>query len=109
MTNILIETRNIYRDNDIYFDTTILEREFLGYYVDRSIGFADDDNYVRLESRHTNRLDVLSFDLYGTPKLGWVIMRLNMDTIKDPIRDVKEGLVLRVPTNDRILESFSIN
>jgi hypothetical protein len=109
MASNLMETRLIYNDNDIYYDTPMLERDFLGYYVDRSIGFSDDDNFVILESRHENRLDVLSFDLYGTAKLGWVIVRLNMDSIKDPIRDVKEGMVLRVPTNDRILEAFSIN
>jgi hypothetical protein len=109
MSNNLLETRFIYNESDVYYDTQILEREYLGYYIDRSIGFSDDDNYVVLESRHNNRLDVLSFDLYGTPSLGWVLTRLNMDVIKDPIRDVKEGLVLRVPTYDRILESFSIN
>lgn len=108
MANNLIETRFIYKTNDIYHDTPILEREYLGYYVDRNIGFSDDDNYVILESRHNNRLDVLSYDLYKTPKLGWVIMRLNMDIIKDPIRDVKEGIVLRVPTSSRMLETFSL-
>jgi hypothetical protein len=105
-TNVL-ETRLIYTENDFYYNTPILERQFLGFYEDRSIGFSDDDVYIFLEERHTNRLDVLSFDLYGTSKLGWVIVRLNMDSIKDPIRDVKEGMVLRVPTQNRILENFS--
>lgn len=104
----LFETKVIYNENDIYYDTEIMEQQYLGFMVDRSIGFSDDDEYVRVEARHQYRLDNLSYDLYGTASLGWVIVRLNMDTIKDPIRDVKEGLILRVPKLDRILQKFSL-
>lgn len=47
-------------------------------------------------SRQQYRPDLLSFDLYGNSNYWWTIVLLNRDTLKDPIRDLKTGTVLRI-------------
>lgn len=47
-------------------------------------------------SRQQYRPDLLSFDLYGNSSYWWTIVLLNRDTLKDPIRDLKTGTVLRI-------------
>lgn len=103
----LTETRNIYTKTDFYYDTPILNKTFLEFLVDRNIGIADDDDYVKVEKRHEFRPFVLAYDLYGRDEFAWVFPRMNMDVLVDPIRDLKEGLVLRVPTPERINMFFS--
>lgn len=98
----LNETRNIYTKYDFYYDTPIENRKFLGFLVDRNIGFSDDDDYVKVEKRHEFRPFVLAYDLYGRDEYAWVFARMNMDILVDPIRDLKEGIILRVPTAERI-------
>lgn len=46
--------------------------------------------------RHQYRPDLLSYDLYGNSTYWWVIVMLNRDKLKDPVRDLKAGLVLRI-------------
>jgi hypothetical protein len=40
---------------------------------------------------------LLAFDLYEDPKLWWVFVQRNMDTIKDPIYDFKAGTAIYIP------------
>lgn len=50
--------------------------------------------------RQQHRPDLLSYDLYGNSTYWWTIVLLNRDQLKDPIRDLKSGVVLRViPAN----------
>lgn len=107
MANRLKETRRIYSNKSIYHDTPIINRRFLGFYVDRDIGISGSDEFIELESRHNYRPDILSYDLYGTEKYWWIFPRMNMDLIKDPIKDFKEGLVIRVPTSERLKRSIA--
>lgn len=46
--------------------------------------------------RQQYRPDLLSYDLYGNSTYWWVIVMLNRDTLKDPVRDLVAGKVLRV-------------
>lgn len=46
--------------------------------------------------RHQYRPDLLSYDLYGNSTYWWTIVLLNRDTLKDPVRDLTAGKVLRV-------------
>jgi hypothetical protein len=47
-------------------------------------------------ARQQYRPDLLSYDLYGNSNYWWTIVLLNRDTLKDPIRDLKTGTVLRI-------------
>jgi hypothetical protein len=103
----LKETKIIYKRTDFYFQTEIENKTFLGFLNDRDIGFADDDKYIIVQKRHEFRPYVLAFDLYGKDEYAWIFPRMNMDILKDPIRDMIEGIVLRVPTPERALEFFA--
>lgn len=46
--------------------------------------------------RQQYRPDLLSYDLYGNSTYWWTIVLLNRDQLKDPIRDLKSGVILRV-------------
>lgn len=106
MSENLRNQREIYTDNDIWYNTPLRNGK-LGFYVPRDFTFSDDDEYVIIEKRHEFRPYVLSYDLYGNDKIWWIFTILNMDILNDPIRDMREGIVLRVPTKERVLQSFS--
>lgn len=57
----------------------------------------NDKEYV-IEQKYMYRPDLLSFDLYGTPKLWWIIIQRNLDVIQDPIYDFVHGLTIRIPS-----------
>lgn len=101
------ETRIIYSQKDIYYDTPISDNRFLDFYVPRQVPPADDDDFIILEKRHEFKPNVLAYDLYADDRLWWIFVRLNMDTIQDPIRDMREGVILRVPKPERIFSLFS--
>lgn len=46
--------------------------------------------------RQQYRPDLLSYDLYGSSSYWWTIVMLNRNAIKDPIRDLKTGTLIKV-------------
>jgi len=52
--------------------------------------------------RQQYRPDLLSYDLYGNSNYWWTIVLLNRDQLKDPIRDLKAGTVLRIVSPNSI-------
>lgn len=75
-------------------------------YVDMGIELDDTDYFIQVEAKYEGKPGWLSNDLFGTPRLSWVFMIFNPDTITDPITDIKGGMTLRVPTKERILSYF---
>lgn len=65
---------------------------------------SDDFLYV-IENQYRHRPDLLSFDIYGTPKLWWVFVQRNMEVIKDPIYDFVPGTSIYLPKKSN-LERF---
>lgn len=51
-----------------------------------------NEETITIESKYANRPDLLSSDLYGTPRLWWTFSYLNADLLEDPIWDFKAGL-----------------
>jgi hypothetical protein len=64
----------------------------------------DDFRYV-IENQYKFRPDLLSYDLYGSPKLWWVFVQRNMDILKDPIFDFLPGVAIYLPKKSN-LERF---
>jgi len=62
---------------------------------------SDDISYT-IENQYEHRPDLLSYDLYGTPKLWWVFVQRNMEVIKDPIYDFKPGTTIRLPKKSNL-------
>jgi hypothetical protein len=90
-----------YSQKSLYYSTP--QNSFaLGYYVPRPIPPDNSDTWIKLAKRHINKPTVLSYDLYGTPAYWWIFNVLNPDVIKDPIRDFQEGVIIKVPTLQRL-------
>ena len=64
----------------------------------------DDFQYV-IENQYEHRPDLLAYDLYGSPKLWWVLVQRNMNVLKDPIYDFVPGTVIFLPKKSN-LEKF---
>ena len=68
---------------------------------------ADDFRYV-IENQYKHRPDLLSYDLYGTPKLWWVFVQRNMSVIKDPIYDFEPGVVIYIPKRSSLQQFLGV-
>jgi hypothetical protein len=53
------------------------------------------------------RIDLFSYQQYGSSRLWWVIALANADQIKDPIWDFKSGLTLIVPRDFPLVEQMA--
>ena len=60
------------------------------------------DGILVVPQRYKHRPDLLSQDLYGTPRLWWVFTMLNPDVIKDPIYDLMPGIEIRYAMKDQL-------
>lgn len=60
-----------------------------------------DDIIWTIEPGFEYRSDLISTKFYGTSKYSWIIEDLN--DIKDPIKDLKIGLKLKMPSQSKIL------
>lgn len=68
---------------------------------------ADDIQYI-IEAQYTHRPDLLSYDLYDTPKLWWVFAQRNMNIIKDPIYDMIPGTTIFLPQKDLLKKALGL-
>ena len=55
---------------------------------------SSDDEYITVTLETENRLDILAYNYYGSPRYWWVIALANY--IIDPF-DVPAGITLRIP------------
>ena len=70
---------------------------YLGRFVWRAIPPDSGDTLYTLLSRHQNRPDTLSFDLYGTPAYWWVFCIRNPFMRAEPIWSCQAGQTIWVP------------
>jgi alpha-L-fucosidase len=68
----------------------------------RSVPADADDFEYTIEPQYRHRPDLLSYDLYGTPKLWWIFAQRNMDKVKDPIYDFEPGIKIKIPKKSNI-------
>lgn len=71
---------------------------------------ADSDKIYVLEKRYTVRPDCarqLASIFYNDPNLEWVLLQYNK--ILDPVEELVEGVVLRVPTLERVRQALLNN
>ena len=75
------------KQNNLYLETLVM----------RPVPAEADYFSYNIENQYNHRPDLLSFDLYGTPKLWWVFIQRNMDVLKDPIFDFVPGAQIYIP------------
>jgi len=54
-----------------------------------------------------NRIDLFSYQQYGSSRYWWIIALANADLIKDPIWDFTAGLTVLVPKDTALLEKLA--
>lgn len=74
----------------------------IGRYVNRKIPADSTDKEQTITAQYQYRPDKLSFSLYNTPAYYWVFMIRNIDLIRDPIWDMKSGMIIMIPTMSRL-------
>lgn len=84
-----------------YYKTQIID-DYRDILKMPSMPMDDNDEYYTIESKFDRRPDLLAYSLYGNTRLWWVFARRNMNEIKDPIRDFRAGVTIRVPSADTL-------
>ena len=74
----------------------------------RPVPAEDDDILYEIESQYTHRPDLLSYDLYGTPKLWWVFAQRNPNQLKDPYWDFVTGISIYIPKLSMLTEVLGL-
>ena len=90
-----------YQPSSPYYNTA-QNSSYLGYWTPPAISRKVTDVLITLDARYLNRPDLLSYDLYGTPRLWWTFAMLNPDQIRDPIYDMVTGMSIYVASNTTI-------
>lgn len=62
------------------------------------------DTYVSLKQEDILRPDLISHKAYGQPGLWWAIFEYN--NIQDPLFELKEGQIIKIPDIKRVLEAI---
>lgn len=79
---------------------------FRDYYKPINIRRDITDQFIIISAEFHNKPGRLAESLYGSPRLSWVFSYFNRDLISDIIFDLKEGMIIRIPTKERLLSSF---
>lgn len=87
---------------------TSITNNYLDLLNIRSVSKQSDDPLFELPTVYTYRPDLLSYDLYGTPKLWWVFMQRNMDVIRDPIYDFVPGIKIYLPQKEGLFKVLGL-
>lgn len=96
-----------YKDTSPWKDTPIVEG-YLDFLKIRTIPADIDDFLYTIESQYSHRPDLLSFDLYKTPKLWWVFTQRNLDVLQDPIYDFVPGTQIYVPKGEALFRFLGL-
>jgi hypothetical protein len=90
-----------YRQTSPYYNT-VQNNLYLELLRIRPVPAEVDDFLYTIENQYKYRPDLLSYDLYGTPKLWWVFVQRNMSTIKDPVFDFVPGTQIYIPKKSNL-------
>ena len=88
------------------YKNTPSSKYYRDYYNPIEIRYDDSDIYIIVTSEYQFRPGKLANDMLGSPRLFWVFEYFNPNQISDPIFDLKEGMILRIPTQDRLMRYF---
>lgn len=90
------------------WSNTNINQDYLDILQIRPVSAQIDDPIYTLETPYTHRPDLLSYDLYGTPKLWWVFMQRNLDIIQDPIYDFIPGIQIYLPQKQGLFKVLGL-
>jgi hypothetical protein len=85
-----------YATTSPWFNTGSVQN-YLNILTIRPVAAEADDFLYAIEPQYTHRPDLLSYDLYGTPRLWWVFIQRNLDILQDPVFDFVPGTQIYIP------------
>lgn len=97
-----------YSTTSPWFLTNTKNGDYLDIYENRPIPKDPSDIVFEITPQYTYRPDLLSFDLYGTPKLWWVFSIRNPDVLKDPIFDFVAGTEILLPKKSTLSSTIGL-
>ena len=90
-----------YKPNSIYA-LTPMDSGKLGIWEVPEVIITGNETTTTISRHHRNRPDLLSNELYGSPRLWWVFTFFNRDILRDPVWDFKAGTSIKVPSQDNV-------
>jgi hypothetical protein len=96
-----------YSNTSPYFGTTEFA-DSLDILNPRTLTAEADDQLYTIERTYAYRPDLLAYDLYGTPRLWWVLAQRNPDQIEDPIYDFRPGVTIQLPKKENVLKDLGV-
>jgi hypothetical protein len=94
--------------NSPYRDTKVGRDGALGLLEIRPVPAYSDDSLYTIEPQYSQRPDLLAYDLYGDHSLWWIFAQRNLNTIQDPIYDIKAGVQIYLPAPNRVKETLGV-
>jgi hypothetical protein len=89
---------NIYPASSPYYNTGVVNNQFLDVMVNRQIPMQPSDILWTIASTYEYRPDLLAYDLYTDSRLWWVFANRNPNRLKDPYFDFVAGVQIYLPT-----------
>lgn len=88
-----------YTTSSAYFETSVVNGNYLDILSYRSIPQDPNDVYYELPAVYQYRPDLLAYDLYNDPKLWWVFAARNPNRLgADPYFNFVAGLGIYIPS-----------
>ena len=88
---------SLYHASSPYYNTGIVNNQFLDVMVNRAIPMDPSDVYWEITSVYEYRPDLLAYDLYSNSMLWWVFAMRNPNMLKDPYFDFVAGINIYLP------------
>jgi alpha-L-fucosidase len=99
---------NEYTSSSPYFDTPVINNQYLGVMVNRAIPKLVDDLSMTINETYNLRPDLLAFDLYGDASLWWVFAQRNPNQLQDPLGDFTTGTTIYLPQQSTLKSVLGI-
>lgn len=87
----------LYPPSSPYFNTTVVNRQYLDVMINRPIPADPTDVYWEITATYNLRPDMLAYDLYNDSKLWWTFAQRNPNRLKDPLFDFVSGVKIFIP------------
>lgn len=98
----------MYPSSSPYYNTSIVNDQFLDVMINRSVNFNPTDVYWTITPTYHLRPDLLAYDLYNNGKLWWVFAQRNPNILKDPLFDFIQGIRIFIPTKDALISNLGL-
>ena len=99
---------NIYPASSPYFNTGVVNNQFLDVMINRQVPMQPSDIYWEITQVYEYRPDLLAYDLYSNSRLWWVFASRNPNRLKDPYFDFVAGVGIYLPKLDLLKQVLGI-